>query len=142
MNAQTITGTESERDELENLAVFGRTLYVSPRPFVSEDRMRMSQQTLFEDDAHSLETNEQRRRQLAELQRKRADMLNRQHEFVMNRNEVKLKRTEEVTEFDTWCDQCHTFLSEAEAEIAEAEIELEKESELLTADIEQYQLML
>ncbi len=159
----TVTATESERDESENAVIFGRTFYASPRPFVSENSVRMSQQTIFEDDGCLPEANEQRKKQLDELKRKRTDLLNRQHEFAMNRNEAKLKRTEEVKEFDARCDQCQTFLSETqktldrrreenqqnqtnpeevEAEIAEAEKEMEKESELLTADIEQYQLML
>ncbi len=33
VHAQTVTRTESERDELENLMVFGCTFYVSHRPF-------------------------------------------------------------------------------------------------------------
>ncbi len=89
-NAQTVTGTESERDESENSVVFGCTLYASPRPFVSEISERTSQQILSEDDARFSETDEWRKRQLAELQRKRADLVNRQHKFAMS-NKIRCK---------------------------------------------------
>ncbi len=43
VNAQTVTRTESKRDESENSVVFGCTLHASPRPLVSESSGRTSQ---------------------------------------------------------------------------------------------------
>ncbi len=110
--AQTVTGTETERNESETLVVFGCTLHVSPRPLVSENSVGMSQQIPSEDDAQFLEANEQRQRQLDELQTKCADLVNRQHDFVTHRNEVRVKRAEDMKKFDVWCNQHQIFISE------------------------------
>ncbi len=83
--------------------VFGRTLHASPRPFVSENSVRMSQQIPSDDDARYSEDNERRKKQLDELKGKRTALVNQQHEFATRRNEAKLKRTEEVKEFDARC---------------------------------------
>ncbi len=76
VNAQTVNGTESERDESENSVILGRTVYVSPRPSVSENSVRMSQQTLSEDDAHFSEADKRRQKQFDELKRKCTDLVN------------------------------------------------------------------
>ncbi len=53
----------------------------------------------------------------SQLQKKRNDLMNRQHECTAQRNEARAKRIAAVTDFDTRCDQCKHFISESENDL-------------------------